>query len=142
MAAHMCRKKAAPADSPCGSAPSAGSRTAPRGGRRGRGGRRRGPSQGSPSRLGTETQCHCTGRSNWVLLPKLRYTIKYEVAVLIVGLSYPTETVLSTKITRNRIVLSFKDSPRKPRNGDLCYMIDDTVIIERDLSNSIQEPVT
>ena len=30
-------------------------------------------------------------------------------------LSYPTETtVLSNKITRNRIVLSFKDSPRKP----------------------------
>ena len=29
-------------------------------------------------------------------------------------LSYPTETVLSIKITRNRIVLSFKDSPRKP----------------------------
>ena len=29
-------------------------------------------------------------------------------------LSYPTETVLSNKITRNRIVLSFKDSLRKP----------------------------
>ena len=29
-------------------------------------------------------------------------------------LSYPTETVLSNKIARNRIVLSFKDSPRKP----------------------------
>ena len=29
-------------------------------------------------------------------------------------LSYPTETVLSDKITRNRIVPSFKDSPRKP----------------------------
>ena len=29
-------------------------------------------------------------------------------------LSYVTETVLSNKITRNRIVLSFKDSPRKP----------------------------
>ena len=29
------------------------------------------------------------------------------------GLSYPTETVLSNKITRNRVV-SFKDSPRKP----------------------------
>ena len=28
-------------------------------------------------------------------------------------LSYPTETVLSNKITRKRIVLSFKDSPRK-----------------------------
>ena len=29
-------------------------------------------------------------------------------------LSYPTETVLSNKITRNRIVTSIKDSPRKP----------------------------
>ena len=29
-------------------------------------------------------------------------------------LSYRTETVSSNKITRNRIVLSFKDSPRKP----------------------------
>ena len=29
-------------------------------------------------------------------------------------LSYPTKTVLANKITRNRIVLSFKDSPRKP----------------------------
>ena len=29
-------------------------------------------------------------------------------------LSYPSETVLSNKITKNIIVLSFKDSPRKP----------------------------
>ena len=29
-------------------------------------------------------------------------------------LSYPTETVLSNKIARNRIVLSFKDRPKKP----------------------------
>ena len=29
-------------------------------------------------------------------------------------LSYPAETVLSNKITRNRIVLSYKDSPIKP----------------------------
>ena len=29
-------------------------------------------------------------------------------------LSYLTETVLSNKITRNRIFLSFKDSPKKP----------------------------
>ena len=28
-------------------------------------------------------------------------------------LSYPTETVLPNKITRNKIVLAFKDSPRK-----------------------------
>ena len=30
------------------------------------------------------------------------------------SLSHPTETVLSNKITRNGIVLSFKDSPSKP----------------------------
>ena len=29
-------------------------------------------------------------------------------------LSYPTETVLSYKITRNRIVPSLNESPRKP----------------------------
>merc|ERR1712127_872135 len=38
----------------------------------------------------------------------------YKVSVLMQRLSYPTETVLSNKITRNRIDLSFKDSPRKP----------------------------
>ena len=35
-------------------------------------------------------------------------------SVLMQRLSYLTETVLSNKITRNIIVLSFKDSPRKP----------------------------
>ena len=35
----------------------------------------------------------------------------HEASVLMLRLSYPTETVLSN---RNRIVLSFKDSPRKP----------------------------
>ena len=37
-----------------------------------------------------------------------------KASVLKQRLSYPTETVLSNKIARNRIVLSFKDSPRKP----------------------------
>ena len=37
-----------------------------------------------------------------------------EATVLMQRLSYPTETVLFTKITRKRIVLSFEDSPRKP----------------------------
>ena len=36
-----------------------------------------------------------------------------EVSVVMQRLSYPTETVLSNKITTNRIVLSFKD-PSKP----------------------------
>ena len=38
----------------------------------------------------------------------------HEASVLMLRLSYPTETVSSNKITRNRMVLSFKDSPRKP----------------------------
>ena len=47
-----------------------------------------------------------------------------EASIVILRLSYRSETVLSNKITRNRIVLSFKDSPRKPlgrrpRNGPL-----------------------
>ena len=36
-----------------------------------------------------------------------------QASVLMLRLSYPSETVLFNKITRNRIVLSFKDSPRK-----------------------------
>ena len=35
-------------------------------------------------------------------------------SVVMQRLSYLTETVFSNKITRNRIVLSFKDSTRKP----------------------------
>ena len=35
-------------------------------------------------------------------------------SVVMLRLSYPTETVLSNKITSNRIILSFKDGPRKP----------------------------
>ena len=37
-----------------------------------------------------------------------------KARILIQRQSYPTETVLSNKITRNRIVLSYKDSPIKP----------------------------
>ena len=37
-----------------------------------------------------------------------------KASVVMERLSYPTETVLSNKITSNRTVLSFKDSPRKP----------------------------
>ena len=39
---------------------------------------------------------------------------KEKASVLMERLSYPTETVLSDKISRSRIVLSCKDSPRKP----------------------------
>ena len=34
-------------------------------------------------------------------------------------MSYPTETVLTNKMTRNRIVLSSKDSPESHLDGDL-----------------------
>ena len=37
-----------------------------------------------------------------------------RASVVMQRLSYPTETVLSPEITKNRIALSFKDSPRKP----------------------------
>ena len=40
--------------------------------------------------------------------------VQLKASVLMQRLSYPTETVLSNNIARNRIVLSFKDSPRKP----------------------------
>ena len=42
-----------------------------------------------------------------------------KASVVMQRLSYPTETVLSNKITRNGIVLSFKDSPRKPLKGSV-----------------------
>ena len=37
-----------------------------------------------------------------------------QAVVVMQRLSYPTEIVISNKVTRNRIVLSFKNSPRKP----------------------------
>ena len=40
-----------------------------------------------------------------------------ETSVLMQRLSYLTETVLCNKITWNRIVLSFKNIPRKPLGG-------------------------
>ena len=48
-------------------------------------------------------------------------------------LSYPTETVLTNKITRNRIVLSFKDSLRKPD-----YQEQNSPIIQRQSSKAIK----
>ena len=38
-------------------------------------------------------------------------------------LSHPTGTVLCNKTTRNRTVLSFKDSPRKPQDDDLSLIL-------------------
>ena len=49
--------------------------------------------------------------SRW---PRRRRRGTVKASVLMQRLSCPTETVSSNKITRNRIVLSFKDSPRKP----------------------------
>ena len=56
--------------------------------------------------------------------PRRSGLCRYLISVLMHGLSYPTATewnVLSNKITKARIVISFKDSPRRPlgRRGDL-----------------------
>ena len=39
---------------------------------------------------------------------------RQKASVVMQRMSYLTETVLPSKITRNILVLSFKDSPRKP----------------------------
>ena len=44
----------------------------------------------------------------------LSLSLSHKARVLMQRLSYPTETVLSNRITRNIIVPSFKDRPRKP----------------------------
>ena len=49
-----------------------------------------------------------------LILIKRRPPPLLQASVLTQRLSYPTETVLFNNITRNRIVLSFKASPRKP----------------------------
>ena len=41
------------------------------------------------------------------------YVYIRPLLILMQTLSYPTETVSSNKITRKRVVLSYKDSPRK-----------------------------
>ena len=46
--------------------------------------------------------------------PVEKWKEREKASVLVQRLSYPTETVLPSKIPWNRIVLSFKDSPRKP----------------------------
>ena len=46
--------------------------------------------------------------------------MRLYASVLMQRLSYPTETVYSNKITRNRIVLSFKVCPRKPLGRRPC----------------------
>ena len=48
--------------------------------------------------------------------PELYFSVQefsYQASVVMRRLSYLTQTVLSNKITSNRIVLSSKDSPRK-----------------------------
>ena len=49
-----------------------------------------------------------------LILIKRRPPPLLQASVLTQRLSYPTETVLFNNITRKRIVLSFKASPRKP----------------------------
>ena len=51
--------------------------------------------------------------SSGLLCPLLTLHVRQEATVRMQRLSYPTETVLSNKNTRNRIVLSFKNSPWK-----------------------------
>ena len=55
---------------------------------------------------------------------------RLEASAVMQRLSYPTETVLSNEITRDRIVLSFKDSPRKPlgqrpKDSNTCLVLSD-----------------
>ena len=45
--------------------------------------------------------------------------ITLQTSVVMQRLTYPTETVLSNNIPRNIMVLSVKDSPRKPLGRDL-----------------------
>ena len=87
---------------------------------------------------GGDTKSHCQERdqerdTSFVHSPFLSLTFLLKASVVMQRLPYPTETVLSNKITRNRIFLSFKDSPRKPlrrrpsvlprqwRKGDKMY---------------------
>ena len=53
-------------------------------------------------------------RSGQTDQPFFSLSNRQEASVLMQRLSYPSETVLSNKITRNRIVLTFKVRPRKP----------------------------
>ena len=58
-------------------------------------------------------------------------------------LSYPTETVLPNKVTRNRIVQSFKDSPRKSlRRRPIIIMLlsSPRLARDKDLLSSRQTP--
>ena len=78
------------------------------------------PTPSCPSPLTSSHAFHPSGA------PRLRHNNhEAKVAVLIIGLSYPLETALSNKITRNTIVLSFKDSPRKPlrRRPTECLLL-------------------
>ena len=64
---------------------------------------------------GISGRAHQVGEAKVVCLRLSRRALRdSEASVLMHRLSYPTETVLSNKITRNRIVLSFKDRPRRP----------------------------
>ena len=51
-----------------------------------------------------------TTTRRWI---KRRTNTGQEASVVMLRLSYPTEAVLSKTFTRNRIVLSLKDNPRK-----------------------------
>ena len=70
----------------------------------------RGPSRDFPTKR-IDSENTIAFRQIWNLAVKME---TLEASVPMQRLSYPTETVLSNKITRYRIVLSFKGSLRKP----------------------------
>ena len=59
-----------------------------------------------------------------------------KASVVMQRLSYPIKTVLNNKITRNRIVLSSKDSPRKPLGRRPGEGEDDEMAVDFDSTNT------
>ena len=51
--------------------------------------------------------------------------VRQKASVVMQRLFYPTETVSSKKIHRNRTVLSLKDSPRKPLRRRLIESLEE-----------------
>ena len=66
--------------------------------------------------------------------PRIPSFVIPEASVVMQRPSYPTETVLLNKITRNRIVLSFKERPRKPLRRR------PVISLERRLRSSSEQP--
>ena len=67
---------------------------------------------------------------------KRRRDWEMKASVVMQRLSYPIKTVLNNKITRNRIVLSSKDSPRKPLGRRPGEGEDDEMAVDFDSTNT------